>query len=374
MAGVSGVTVDGKRFTGDQGLLVPASNLVALARGVSQTLRVWTKCRGDIAYSAARVSEGQNAIEKGDRAKAIICFKKAVLRDPDNMMGWYQLGQSLEAIGHDSDALNAYLRALNLNPRMPEILAAAGNLQRKKGQLSQAIKTLELALRLSPDCDQIRFCLGVACLAALDANRADEMCETMKLTSPDASAFILKGVQEIDSVRSSKQGGVVSCEKFVRIADNAIAVIRKDAQDGKVNKQYACYAIIRSKGLVEFRYCQLCDQDAQVLFSNYLRIVSEVCRSETSVSGSSAGDWLDILNLAIDAISRRVFSSGVTSSQAAWIKKMTSESLATIMRTKIDSGVDLETLLATPQGEHAKVNLAKLGIFDEVIGGLAARR
>lgn len=354
MAGISGMTVEGEQLTDKQGFLVPASSIRTIPLVAAQSLQQWTQSRGAAAQAATLVSRAQEAIERGDRAISVVHLEAATQLDPHNVMAWYQYGMGLEALGREGDALKAYRQSLALNPMMPEILCAVGNLQRKNLDAKQAVATLEQAVAMSPGSDQVRFCLGVAYLSARNADKADEQWLVLARTSPAAASFLLKNIQDLDSAMAEAVRGRVDLASVVTkgntLMEQIVVTMGTAAQKGKLTKTVACKILAGVDPMLQLRYCQFRDADAQSLFASYLRAVSGIYCQVAASSGMTPEERLEVLNLALAAVAHRLALHGATKAQKAWMSAMTADTVAAVFRKEASAGTDLKKLLATPSG------------------------
>ena len=60
--------------------------------------------------------EGQNCLQRGEYAKAVIPLKEAVRLDPGNDWAYGLLGRAYHGLGQNAEALAAFREAVRLNP------------------------------------------------------------------------------------------------------------------------------------------------------------------------------------------------------------------------------------------------------------------
>jgi Flp pilus assembly protein TadD len=79
------------------------------------------------AASAAEMTEaGEVAARRGDHARAVVAFRKAVFLDPDQPVSWFQLGVALGAVRDRHGARRAYAAALAALERCDPAAVEAG--------------------------------------------------------------------------------------------------------------------------------------------------------------------------------------------------------------------------------------------------------
>ena len=86
---------------------------------------------------------------------------------------WYEIGLDLEPVA-PADAMDAYLRALQLDPRHTNTHVNLGRLLQEAGQVAEAVTHYQAVLRLDPKHATAAFNLGIA---LEDLNRAEEAIE-----------------------------------------------------------------------------------------------------------------------------------------------------------------------------------------------------
>ena len=102
---------------------------------------------------------GMISKEKGDTAKAISSFQKAIDLDQQNYDSFMQLGVLYEA-KHNPLALQYYNGALKLNPRSEEALYGRGLYYQDHNDLDKAIQDYTSIIQINPKNAQAHFNLG----------------------------------------------------------------------------------------------------------------------------------------------------------------------------------------------------------------------
>lgn len=99
-----------------------------------------------------------------DYSMRIAEAEKIVAQDPKNYMVWVQLGNDYFDTEQPQKAVNAYAKALELEPNhqnTPNVLTDQGVMYRKMGLFDKAIANFEKASQLDPRHAQSLFNLGV---------------------------------------------------------------------------------------------------------------------------------------------------------------------------------------------------------------------
>lgn len=98
----------------------------------------------------------------GDTFQARIAQHQAIVsRDPKNVGAWIQLGNDYFDTRQPRKAIEAYGRALELQPDNPNVLTDQGVMYRDVGEFQQAIANFEKASRIDPKHPQSVFNMAV---------------------------------------------------------------------------------------------------------------------------------------------------------------------------------------------------------------------
>lgn len=98
----------------------------------------------------------------GDGHQArIASLQSIVARDPKNVQAWVQLGNDYFDTHQPQKAVEAYGRALELEPHNPDVLTDQGIMYRELGQFEKAIENFQKANRADPKHVQSLFNMGV---------------------------------------------------------------------------------------------------------------------------------------------------------------------------------------------------------------------
>ena len=86
-----------------------------------------------------------------DKVSRIAMAEQFVAREPKNVQAWIQLGNDLFDTNQAQKSIEAYAKALELQPNNPDVLTDQGVMFRAVGQFDQAIANFEKAQKIAPD-------------------------------------------------------------------------------------------------------------------------------------------------------------------------------------------------------------------------------
>ncbi len=175
----------------DEALALLAKGETGAAEAVFQGVKERRKAEGAEAFKeAAAATRHIGALAfLHDTDKALAAYREAVDLDPDNAVGWNQLGHLLRRTGDLDDAEQAYRRVLALGNTVDdqELVAVAtgnlGNLYSTRGDLDEAEEMYEKSLALYEALGHKEGMasqygnLGILYQTRGDLDRAEEMYE-----------------------------------------------------------------------------------------------------------------------------------------------------------------------------------------------------
>jgi len=144
------------------------------------------------AQSAPQVNYQQN----------IQMLETVVAKDPQNRQAWVELGNNYFDSQQPMKAIEAYTKALELNPNDPNVLTDQGVMFRQLGWFDKAIASFEKANQVDPQHLQSLYNLGVVYRFDLqDFVKAKEIWKKYLELSPTgpASDRIRSDLQEMDA-------------------------------------------------------------------------------------------------------------------------------------------------------------------------------
>lgn len=119
-----------------------------------------------------------------DRVAEIKMLQELVQREPKNAQAWIKLGNDLFDTNQAQKSVEAYGRALELEPNNPDVLTDQGVMYRALGQFEQAIANFEKAQKLAPS--HLQSLINIAVVYDAD------------LKQPDKAVAALERVIQID--------------------------------------------------------------------------------------------------------------------------------------------------------------------------------
>lgn len=132
--------------------------------------------------------------------------EKLVAQDPKNRQAWVQLGNDFFDTDQTQKAINAYGKALELDPNDANVLTDQGVMYRKMGWYDKAIANFEKANQIDSRHAQSLFNLGI--VYATDLKQPDKAQAawnrylTLDSTSPTAQQI----KQMMEQMKSAPQG------------------------------------------------------------------------------------------------------------------------------------------------------------------------
>lgn len=136
--------------------------IVALLIGLLGGFLIFSVTNKNKGAAAPTVPMGSGS--PADYTMRISEAEKIVAQDPKNYMVWVQLGNDYFDTEQPQKAVNAYAKALELEPNhqnTPNVLTDQGVMYRKMGLFDKAIANFEKASALDPKHAQSLFNLGV---------------------------------------------------------------------------------------------------------------------------------------------------------------------------------------------------------------------
>jgi len=96
-----------------------------------------------------------------DQTQRIAQAEKVVAQDPKNLNAWISLGNDYFDMDQPQKSINAYTKALEINPNNPNVLTDQGVMFRKVGWFDKAIANFEKANKIDPKHLQSLFNIGL---------------------------------------------------------------------------------------------------------------------------------------------------------------------------------------------------------------------
>ncbi len=125
------------------------------ARAIRKMAREIAKDRGADFYQT-----GMAEFTKGDYKDAVEAFKKAVEENPKDHLSYYALGRSYEKLARPLEAITSYEAAIKNKPDYLPAREAAGLLYFHQNKFQEAETHLKLARILESKVAEVYYCLG----------------------------------------------------------------------------------------------------------------------------------------------------------------------------------------------------------------------
>jgi tetratricopeptide (TPR) repeat protein len=157
---------------------------------------------------------------------AIEAYKKALLINPNYVDAHYNMGNALRDYGKHDEAITAYENALNLQPGHIDAYNNIGNILRNQGKLEKAIIAFKKAIKINPNRANIYYNLGNVLLAKGELILAtDAYCNAIAIDPNYAAAYnnkgnALKDLGEFDQALEAFEKGLSIKPDFPGIVEN----------------------------------------------------------------------------------------------------------------------------------------------------------
>jgi cytochrome c-type biogenesis protein CcmH/NrfG len=153
--------------------------------------------------NAGKVQQTNTAIPAGagsptDYTQRIAQAEKVVAQDPKNLNAWISLGNDYFDTEQSQKAINAYSKALEIEPNNPNVLTDQGVMFRKIGWYDKALANYEKASKIDPNHLQSLYNAGI--VYAVDLKQPEKAAlywnKYLKLDSNSPTAIQIKSMME----------------------------------------------------------------------------------------------------------------------------------------------------------------------------------
>ncbi|MDO9309683.1 MAG: tetratricopeptide repeat protein [Deltaproteobacteria bacterium] len=131
-----------------------------------------------------------------DYTQRIAQAEKIVAQDPKNLNAWISLGNDYFDTEQSQKSINAYGKALEIEPNNPNVLTDQGVMFRKVGWYDKAITNFEKANKIDPNHLQSLFNIGI--VYSMDLKQPDKAAEYwnryLKMDSTSSTAMQIKSM------------------------------------------------------------------------------------------------------------------------------------------------------------------------------------
>jgi cytochrome c-type biogenesis protein CcmH/NrfG len=122
-----------------------------------------------------------------EASQRISAGEAIVARDPKNVRAWISLGNDYFDTHQSKKAIEAYGRALELEPNNPDVLTDQGVMYREAGMYDKAVANFQKANQVNPKHVQSLFNLGVVYSSDLKDNaKAEKAWKKVLEIAPDS--------------------------------------------------------------------------------------------------------------------------------------------------------------------------------------------
>ncbi len=175
---------------------------LGLAVGVGVGYGIGHSSRGE---AAAPIAPLPQPAEGGasEAQQRLLATRLAADKDPKNVQAWIALGNGYFDLHDPPRAIEAYDRALALDPQNPDVLTDQGVMYREARAFDKAVANFEKASRLAPKHPQSLYNLAV--VYSEDLGRPQEALRAWKrvIEAAPASPQAAKARQAIEAMKGS---------------------------------------------------------------------------------------------------------------------------------------------------------------------------
>jgi len=153
--------------------------------------------------NVGKVQQTNTAIQTGagsptDYTQRIAQAEKVVAQDPKNLNAWISLGNDYFDTEQSQKAINAYGKALEIEPNNPNVLTDQGVMYRKIGWYDKALVNFEKANKI--DSNHLQSLYNAGLVYAVDLKQPEKATkywnQYLKLDSNSPTAIQIKGMME----------------------------------------------------------------------------------------------------------------------------------------------------------------------------------
>jgi tetratricopeptide (TPR) repeat protein len=138
-------------------------------------------------------------------------------RDPDSYRAHQLKGEYHESINQDSEAIEAYRRALKLKPDLQNVHFAIGNLYWKRSNLDEALPELMKELELQPAHPQALYEIGDTLIAQFKEDEAEKYLLRCLKSQPNMVEALL-ALERIYNMKGSHDKSLAILQKVTELA------------------------------------------------------------------------------------------------------------------------------------------------------------
>jgi len=118
------------------------------------------------------LSEALQLFQKGKYEEALVGFKSALEKKPEDAIVYYNLGATYMVLEKQNEAIDAFRRSIDIQPDNFQALKYIGQLYGKKENYEEASKYYTRAAKISADDPEVFYNLGVSLMNINNQNEA----------------------------------------------------------------------------------------------------------------------------------------------------------------------------------------------------------
>jgi tetratricopeptide (TPR) repeat protein len=244
----------------------------ALTQDTHKAVRRHPAAESTASAASTLLDQAEALLSKGDYTGALPLLQQATTKDPKSYQAWYDLGYCQQALNQHVEAVDAYRKSLEINPKIFETNLNLGLLLANSRDQDQAIPYLQASTALQPASHPERskehawLALGKLQLAGKPADAELAFSEAAKFVPTDPEPHLLLGALYEDS---GKLGAAAT--EYHKALAGAQGENRAQALRGLVNvslesKQYG----EAEKSIREYLATNPADSQAQLLLGRLL--------------------------------------------------------------------------------------------------------
>ena len=208
-------------------VLSSALAMAAISQDTHRTVRRGGTAEPTPSAASVLLDQAEALLAQADYSAAQPILERAVVKDPKSYQAWYDLGYCQQALNHTSEALAAYQKSLEINPKIFETNLNLALLLANSGATDQAIGYLRTATNLQPASHPERskehawLALGRLLLRSNPGDAENALAEAAKLSPADPEPHLLLGElyensSRLEAARSQYLGALAGARDGAR--------------------------------------------------------------------------------------------------------------------------------------------------------------
>ncbi|MDO8746157.1 MAG: tetratricopeptide repeat protein [Thermodesulfovibrionales bacterium] len=139
-------------------------------------------------------------VNSGNPQKAVEAFTKAIKLNPNNEKFYVFRGNAYGGVGNNNQAVKDIVKAIKLNPKYAKAYVSRGNAYLRSGSYQQAVKDYSMAVKLNPKHEEAYCYRGVAYGALGKEQQAlEDFSRAIKLNPEYEKAYFYRGLAYAES-------------------------------------------------------------------------------------------------------------------------------------------------------------------------------